>query len=59
MNGLRIKRKERKLTLEALAKALGLSMRAIYWYEKGQRFPRKENLDKLCKFFDCKIDDLL
>lgn len=59
MKGLQQKRKEKGLTQVALGRELGLSLRTIYMYESGQRFPSKKSWNKLCKFFDCKIDDLL
>ena len=52
-------RKRKGLTQKELAKELGVTYTAICYWETGKRFPRKELLDKLCAFFDCKIDDLL
>lgn len=59
MQGLRKKRKAGRWKAYEVAAAAGVTVAAIYAYEKGTRFPRKEHLDKLCKFFDCKIDDLI
>lgn len=59
MQGLRSKRKAGRWRAQEVADAAGVSIGAIYAYEKGKRFPRKEHLDKLCTFFNCKIDDLL
>lgn len=59
MQGLKQKRKAGRWRAEEIAQAAGVTAAAIYTYEKGTRFPRKETLDKLCKFFDCKVDDLL
>lgn len=59
MQGLKNKRKNRKLTQSELAKEVGTGKSTVSSWETGQAFPRKEHLDKLCKFFDCKIDDLI
>lgn len=59
MQGLKVKRQERGMTLFQLANAIGVKQAAISLWEIGKRFPRKDTLDKLCKFFDCKVDDLL
>lgn len=59
MQGLRQKRKAGRWRAQEIADAAGVTIAAIYAYEKGVRFPRKATLDKLCKFFDCKVDDLL
>lgn len=59
MNGLKTKRKERKMTLAELGNIIGVGKGAISLWERGERFPRKPALDKLCAFFNCKVDDLL
>ena len=59
MQGLKVKRQERGMTLFQLANAIGVKQAAISLWEIGKRFPRKDTLDKLCKFFDCNVDDLL
>ncbi|MCH5165623.1 MAG: helix-turn-helix transcriptional regulator [Clostridiales bacterium] len=59
MKGLKQKRKDGRWRAQEVASAAGVTISAIYTYEKGTRFPRKETLEKLCKFFDCKVDDLL
>lgn len=59
MQGLKNKRKAGRWKVQEIAVAAGVCIGTIYAYEKGTRFPRKEHLDKLCEFFDCKIDDLL
>lgn len=59
MTGLKQKRKERQMTLKELAEATGFKVAAISLWERGERFPRRPALDKLCAFFDCKMDDLL
>ena len=59
MQGLKQKRKERGLTQDAVAKAVGVQQNSVSQWEHGVVFPEKTTLDKLCKFFDCKVDDLL
>ena len=59
MQGLKQKRKERKLTLKDIAAAIGCGQAVVSLWERGERFPRKPALDKLCTFFNCKVDDLL
>ena len=56
MKGLKQKR---NMTTIELANAIGIKQGSISMYENGKRFPRKEVLNKLCEFFDCKVDDLL
>lgn len=59
MKGLKAKREKCGLTLSGLGEALGLSMKTIFAYESGKRFPSKKNLDKLCNYFKCTIDELI
>ncbi len=59
MQGLRQKRKAGRWKAQEIAEAIGKTASAVYAYEKGIRFPKKDTLDKLCKFFNCKIDDLM
>ncbi len=59
MQGLKSMRKERGLTQVAVAQAVDSQQSSVSQWEHGVAFPEKETLDKLCKFFDCKIDDLM
>lgn len=59
MQGLKQKHQDGRWRTWEIADAAGVSIASIYAYEKGKRFPRKRTLDRLCKFFDCKVDDLL
>ena len=59
MQGLKQMRKERGLTQNEISKALNITQQGYSRIESGKAFPRKGTLDKLCKFFDCKVDDLL
>ncbi len=59
MQGLKQKRRDGRWKVDEIAKAVGVTASAVYSWEKGIRYPRKLQMDKLCKFFDCKIDDLM
>lgn len=59
MDGLKKKRKERGLTLKEASDGLGISIQTLSHYERGERFPGKEILERLAKFFECSIDDLM
>lgn len=59
MQGLKQKRKERNMTTMELANIVGVRQSSISMWESGKAFPRKDTLDKLCRFFNCKVDDLL
>ncbi len=58
MQGLRRMRKNRKLTQKKLANVVGVQQSTVSMWETGEAYPRKDMLDKLCKYFDCKMDDL-
>ena len=51
---------ERKLRIADVARAIGVNRSTItlLYYEKAKRIDF-EVLDKLCKFFNCTISDLL
>ena len=59
MQGLKQKRDERGLTQMRVAQEVRVRQSTVAQWESGTAFPRKEALDKLCKFFNCKVDDLL
>lgn len=59
MIGLTMKRKEHGITMCELSKQIGVKQSTISLWENGKTFPRKPALDKLCAFFNCKVDDLL
>lgn len=58
MQGLRRMRKAGRWRAEEVAAAIDKSLGTVYAYEKGTREPKKETRDKLCKFFNCKEEDL-
>ena len=49
-------RKENKLTQKELAKLLGLTDRAISYYETEKRYPAPDILIKIADFFNVSID---
>ena len=61
MLGDRLKklRKEKKLSQEALADALGLERVSISRYETGIYEPRKEQIEKIAEYFNVSTDYLL
>lgn len=52
-------RKQRKLTQEKLAEALGVTVGAVYKWESGQSQPELSMLVELADFFDTSVDVLL
>ncbi len=59
MQGLKRIRKAQKMTLEEVARIANVTNSSVSKWERGERFPRKLALEKLCAFFNCKMDDLL
>lgn len=59
MEHLRELRKQNGMTLGALGKKVGVSLKTIFNYETGKRKPNIEMLRKLAKSLDCTIGDLL
>lgn len=58
MNKLRDYRESKKLTQDELGGVIGITGRAIGYYEKGQREPRLKIARKLAAYFDISIEDL-
>lgn len=52
-------RKERGLTQQELADALGVSRSAIGMYESGTREPNFEMCEALADFFNCRLSDII
>ena len=52
-------RKQRRLTQEKLAEALGVTVGAVYKWESGQSQPELSMLVELADFFDISVDVLL
>ncbi|MBQ4188164.1 MAG: helix-turn-helix transcriptional regulator [Firmicutes bacterium] len=56
---IRLFRKQRKLTQEKLAEALGVTVGAVYKWESGQSQPELNLLVEMADFFDTSVDVLL
>ena len=56
---LRFCRRQRGLTQEQLAEAMGVSVAAVSKWELGQSVPELETLLELADFFDLSVDALL
>ena len=59
MKNLKKIRLERGMKLCDLAKRIGLSCQAVYYYETGAREPSLETLRKLASVLECTIDELI
>lgn len=51
-------RAKRKMSLDGLAKEIGVTRKTIYNWEKRGKIPQRE-LDKLAELFNCTTDYLL
>ena len=56
---IRSLRKQRKMTQEKLAEALGVTVGAVYKWESGQSQPELNLLVEMADFFDTSVDMLL
>ena len=56
---LKLKRIERGLNQEELAKLVGVSQNSISGYEVGEKFPRRNVLYKLAEVLECEVGELL
>jgi len=56
---LRKKREERGESQGALATAVGCSLKTVYRWELGERFPDGISLSRLADHFGCTTDELL
>jgi transcriptional regulator with XRE-family HTH domain len=59
MNELRKKRIEAKLTRKKLGDMVGVTDKAIYWYETGKREPGIALLKRFAEIFKCTVDELI
>lgn len=59
MKGLKLKRKEAKLTQTQLAEKLNVTFKTVYNWEAGKTEPTFSTLKTLSKFFNCSIEELL
>ena len=58
-NFLKVKMLEKNISKVKLGKLLGVSRQAVYCWEIGTDVPCKNNLIKLSKILDFKLDELL
>ncbi len=58
MNKLKVMRKQRNLTVEEVAKAIGITQPALSMIENGHRNPSMNVAFKLADFFNVKVEDL-
>ena len=56
---IRLLRKQKKMTQERLAEALGVTVGAVYKWESGQSQPELNLLVEMADFFDTSVDVLL
>lgn len=56
---LKIIRKEKGLTQQALAEMVNVDKSTVSCWERGVCFPQKRTLLKLVEIFQCTIEDLL
>jgi transcriptional regulator with XRE-family HTH domain len=59
MMKLKLKRIEKGYLQSDLAKMVGVSQNSISMYESGDKFPRRNILDKLAEALDCDAGDLI
>ena len=59
MTALKRARKARGLTQVELAEYIGVTQGAVHQWESGKSKPTVENLMKMAKLFNCKVDDLI
>lgn len=59
MPELKRRRKARKLSLEKLAAAVGLSTSQVQRFETGDREPRRIDLENLARVLECSVSDLI
>ncbi len=52
-------RKQKKISQEILAEKVGVSRQSVSKWECGEAYPTMDNIIKLCKIFNCKINNLV
>lgn len=57
--GIKELRTEKGLSQEGLARQIGVSQKAIDYWERGVNEPKASYILALCDFFDVSADDLL
>ena len=56
---LRLLRFKRNLTQSQVAEGTEISVNSISRYERNQRFPKKEDIQKLANFYEVKVEEIL
>ena len=59
MSKIETERNKRGLTRGMLAKKVGVTIRAIEYYENLERTPRAEILKRMAKVLGCQMEDLI
>jgi transcriptional regulator with XRE-family HTH domain len=54
---LRLARQELGLSVAEVAKSIGVSSVAVYYWEHGQARPRERNLEALCRVLKLPADE--
>ncbi len=52
-------RKAKGMTQQALADALGISVKSVCYFEKGITFPSQENVFKIAELLDMSLDEFV
>lgn len=52
-------RKQKNISQEILAEKVGVSRQSVSKWECGEAYPTMDNIIKLCKIFNCKINNLV
>ena len=59
MEKLKARREEKGLSKKEFAELVGVTERAIYYYENGQREPKASILKKMAQVLECRMEDLI
>ena len=59
MMEIKRKREEKGLSKKEFAELVGVTERAIYHYENGQREPKASILKKMAQVLKCRMEDLI
>lgn len=59
MTALKRARKSQGMTQTELAEFIGVTQGAVHQWESGKSSPTIDNLKKIAKLFNCKVDDLI
>ena len=52
-------RKDKGMTQQALADALGISVKSVCYFERGSTFPSQENIFKIAELLDMSLDEFI